>query len=114
MNSINWLEAYLGILRAGALALPLNHRFTIQDGKYCLDAVESKAIILDEPFTDQIEVVLGQFNSVWSGSCIVVGEEVPSAMERFEDLIAQSPSGPVCNLFYLWNNRTTQTHTPHS
>jgi len=95
MNSINWLEAYLGILRAGALALPLNHRFTIQEVKYCLDVAEPKAIILDEPFTDQIEALLGQLNSVWSGSCIVVGEEVPSAMERFEDLIAQSPSRPV-------------------
>ena len=28
LNSLNWLEAYLGILRAGAWAVPLNHRFT--------------------------------------------------------------------------------------
>ena len=95
MNSINWLEAYLGILRAGALAVPLNHRFTIPDVKYCLDVVEPKAIIFDEQFTDQIEAVVKPFNSVKSGNCIVVGEEVPAAMERFEDLIAQSSSRPV-------------------
>ena len=95
MNSINWLEAYLGILRAGALAVPLNHRFTIPDVKYCLDVVEPKAIIFDEQFTDRIEAVVKPFNSVKSGNCIVVGEEVPAAMERFEDLIAQSSSRPV-------------------
>ena len=95
MNSINWLEAYLGILRAGALAVPLNHRFTVPDVKYCMDVVEPKAIIFDEQFADQIEAVVKQFNSVKSGNCIVVGEGVPSAMERFEDLIAQSSSGPV-------------------
>jgi len=83
MNSINWLEAYLGILRAGALALPLNYRFTIQEVKYCLDVAEPKAIILDEPFTDQIEALLGQLNSVWSGSCIVVGKK---SLRRWNDL----------------------------
>ena len=28
MNSINWLEAYFGIIRTGAWAVPLNYRFT--------------------------------------------------------------------------------------
>ena len=28
LNSINWLEAYFGIIRTGAWAVPLNFRFT--------------------------------------------------------------------------------------
>ncbi|MGQ9546906.1 MAG: AMP-binding protein, partial [Dehalococcoidia bacterium] len=43
MNSINWLEAYFGIIRTGAWAVPLNFRFTSEDFKYCADIVEAKA-----------------------------------------------------------------------
>jgi len=32
MNSVNWLEAYFGIIRTGAWAVPLNFRFL---SKYC-------------------------------------------------------------------------------
>ena len=30
MNSINWLEAYFGIIRTGAWAVPLNFRFGVK------------------------------------------------------------------------------------
>ena len=95
MNSINWLETYIGILRTGAWAVPLSYRFTTQDVKYCMDAVEPKAIIFDEQFTDKIEVILKQSNSMSRYHYIVVGEKAPSSMERLEDLVAGSSSTPV-------------------
>lgn len=94
-NSINWLEAYLGILRVGAWAVPLNYRFTIQEVTYCMDTVEPKGIIFDEQFTDQIEAILKQSGSKVGGNCIVVGEKAPSNMKRFEEFIAESSSRPV-------------------
>ena len=48
MNSINWLEAYFGIIRTGAWAVPLNFRFTSTDIKYCADVAEAKVIIFGE------------------------------------------------------------------
>src|SRR3990170_4926157 len=50
MNSIRWLEAYLGIVRTGAIAAPLNFRFGEKDFKYCVDVAEPKAAIIDEEF----------------------------------------------------------------
>src|SRR4030042_2726087 len=50
MNSINWLEAYFGILKTGAMAAPLNFRFIARQTKYCVDIAEPKIMVLDEDF----------------------------------------------------------------
>ena len=93
MNSINWLEAYLGIVRTGAWAVPLNYRFTSQDFKYCVDIAEPKAVILDERFIEKVEYIKHQLLPIQH--FIVVGQSIPQHMERFEDLIAESPPEPV-------------------
>ena len=36
MNGIEWLPIYFGILKSGALAVPLNFRYTSDEIKYCL------------------------------------------------------------------------------
>ena len=93
MNSINWLEAYLGIVRTGAWAVPLNYRFTSQDFKYCVDIAEPKAMILDEQFIEKVEAVGEQSAPI--KNYIVVGQDLPHAMESFEDVITTTPSEPV-------------------
>ena len=37
MNGIEWLPIYFGALKAGALAVPLNFRYTAEEIRYCLD-----------------------------------------------------------------------------
>jgi acyl-CoA synthetase (AMP-forming)/AMP-acid ligase II len=93
MNSINWLEAYFGIVRLGAVAAPLNFRFTAKDFKYCADVAEPKAVILDEQFVDKIESLHHPLLS--PDRCLVNGENVPQGMESFESVIAESDPGPV-------------------
>ena len=34
MNSIEWLPIYFGILKTGALAVPLNYRYTAEEIRY--------------------------------------------------------------------------------
>src|SRR4030067_1707957 len=55
MNSIDWLEAYFGIMRIGAWPVPLNFRFDSKDLKYFADIVEAKAMILSEEFNKRGE-----------------------------------------------------------
>ncbi len=40
MNSIEWLPIYFGILKAGAVVVPLNYRYTAEEIKYCLDKAD--------------------------------------------------------------------------
>jgi len=93
LNSINWLEAYFGILRTGAWAVPLNFRFTADDFKYCADIAEAKVMILGEQFTDRVEAVRSQLPTV--KDYIFVGQPLPKDMESFEKVIEEASSQPV-------------------
>ncbi len=93
MNSISWLEAYFGIIRGGAWAVPLNFRFTSQDLRYCADIAEAKAMILGEEFTERVEAIRSQLSTI--EDYIYVGQTVPEGMEDFEDMISNSSPKPV-------------------
>lgn len=93
MNSISWLEAYFGIIRTGAWAVPLNFRFTSQDFKYCADIAEAKAMILGEEFIERVEAIRPQLTTI--KDYILAGQAAPEGMEDFEQLIGKSSIQPV-------------------
>ena len=93
MNSINWLEAYFGIIRTGAWAVPLNFRFASEDIKYCADIAEAKVMILSEEFTERVEAIRSQLPTI--KDYIFVGKNLPEAMESFEDVISQASPEPL-------------------
>ena len=35
MNCLEWLPVYMGVLKSGAIAVPLNYRYTSDEIKYC-------------------------------------------------------------------------------
>ncbi len=92
MNSINWLEAYFGIIRTGAWAVPLSFRFTSGDIKYCADIAEAKVMILGEEFRERIEPIRSQLTTITD--YIFVGQDVPRGMEDFQDVMNQSSPQP--------------------
>ncbi len=93
MNSINWLEAYFGIIRTGAWAVPLNFRFTSRDLKYCVDIAEAKAMILGDDFIERVESVRSQLPTIQH--YILVGHSPAGKMDYFEDWIQASSPRPV-------------------
>ncbi|MEW5737085.1 MAG: AMP-binding protein [Thermodesulfobacteriota bacterium] len=54
MNCLSFLPVYFGILRAGAVACPLNFRFSAEDIRYCISTAEAKALIFGPEFTERI------------------------------------------------------------
>ena len=57
MNCLEWLPVYFGILKAGAVAVPLNYRYTADEIKYCLDLSESSAIVFGKEFVGRMESI---------------------------------------------------------
>lgn len=97
MNSINWLEAYFGIIRTGAWAVPLNFRFTSRDFKYCADIAEAKAMILGEEFIERVEAVRPQLSTIQH--YILASHNPPGNMASLEDVIrSSSPKMPEVEL----------------
>jgi acyl-CoA synthetase (AMP-forming)/AMP-acid ligase II len=90
MNSINWLEAYFGIVRTGAWVVPLNFRFGAKEIKYCAEIAEAKAIIFSEQFIERVQAIRHELPNI--KHYIYVGENPPPKVELFEDVIAgESP-----------------------
>ena len=50
MNCLEWLPIYFGILKTGALAVPLNYRYTAEEIQYCLELAEVDALVFGPEF----------------------------------------------------------------
>lgn len=92
-NSISWLEIFFGIIRTGAWAVPLNYRFNAIDYKYCADIAEAKAIFLGEEYIPIVESARPQLTMI--KDYIVVSENPPAGMEKYEDVVFNSNPKPV-------------------
>lgn len=85
MNSIEWLPIYFGILKTGAVAVPLNYRYTADEIKYCLDKSDSSMLIFGPEFTGRIEEIVDRIPRV--KQLFYVGEDCPSFADSFEKMI---------------------------
>ncbi len=90
MNCIEWLPIYFGILKTGALAVPLNYRYTADEIKYCLKLSDSDAIIFGPEFTGRIEEIYDRIPKVkmW----LYAGEDCPSFAESYDRLVTYCSS----------------------
>ena len=57
MNCIDWLPIYFGILKTGALAVPLNYRYSSDEIDYCLELAEADVLIFGPEFIGRVEAL---------------------------------------------------------
>ena len=55
MNCIEWLPIYFGILKAGALAVPLNYRYSSDEIKYCGELADVDVLVFGKEFIGRVE-----------------------------------------------------------
>lgn len=85
MNSIEWLPIYFGILKAGAIAVPLNYRYTADEIKYCLGKADCECMIFGPEFIGRVEEICDRIPKV--KNLFYVGEECPSFADSYDKLI---------------------------
>ncbi len=90
MNCLDWLPIYFGILKTGALAVPLNFRYTAEEIKYCLDLSDSCALIFGPEFIGRVETIYDQLPKI--KTCFFAGENRPSFAENYDRLTANCSS----------------------
>jgi acyl-CoA synthetase (AMP-forming)/AMP-acid ligase II len=64
MNCIEWLPVYFGILKAGAVAVPLNYRYTSDEIKYCLELADASVLLFGPEFVDRINAVKDRLSNI--------------------------------------------------
>ncbi|MDP4110139.1 MAG: class I adenylate-forming enzyme family protein [Bacillota bacterium] len=90
MNCLEWLPIYFGILKTGAVAVPLNFRYTAEEIKYCLDLSDSIAMIFGPEFIGRVESVYDKIPKV--KTLFFAGENRPSFAENYDRLTANCSS----------------------
>ena len=84
MNGIEWLPVYFGILKSGAMAVPLNFRYTAGEIKYCLELADVDMIIFGPTFTGRLESICDRLPRI--KAFLYVGEDCPSFAESYNHL----------------------------
>lgn len=90
MNCIEWLPIYFGILKTGALAVPLNYRYTSDEIKYCLNLADADAILFGPEFTGRVEEICDTIPRV--KAWFYVGEDCPTFAESYDRLVTYCSS----------------------
>jgi acyl-CoA synthetase (AMP-forming)/AMP-acid ligase II len=85
MNCLDWLPVYFGILKTGAVAVPLNFRYSADEIEYCLNLSDSIVLIFGTEFIGRIEEIAP---SISKGRLLLyLGPSCPSFAE---DMVQQT------------------------
>ncbi|MDD6022926.1 MAG: class I adenylate-forming enzyme family protein [Oscillospiraceae bacterium] len=57
MNCLEYLPLYFGILKTGAVAVPMNFRFSAEEIKYCLELSDTDVLFFGPEFIGRIEEI---------------------------------------------------------
>ena len=91
MNCLEWLPIYFGILKTGALAVPLNFRYAPDEIDYCVKLAEVNVLIFGPEFIGRIEEIADSISDnrllifYGSGQC-------PTFAEDYTELTADCSS----------------------
>ncbi len=85
MNCLEWLPIYFGILKAGAIAVPMNYRYTAEEIEYCLKLAEADALIFGPEFIGRVETIVHRIPRV--GPRFFVNGTCPTFAESYKRLL---------------------------
>ena len=85
MNCLEWLPIYFGVLKAGAVAVPLNYRYTADEIKYCVELSESDVLVFGPEFIGRVEAICNKIPRV--KQMFYVGDNCPTFAESYEYLV---------------------------
>ena len=90
MNCLEWLPIYFGILKTGAIAVPLNFRYSSEEIEYCVKLADVDVLFFGSEFIGRVENT-----SLSQGDhCLLlfVGNNCPSFAESYNEAVSNCPS----------------------
>ena len=83
-NSIEWLTTYFGIIKIGAVVVPLNFRFIETDIQYAAGISTPSAFLFGSEFLERVQNARGHLETVQR--FIVCGDPCPEGMTPFSEI----------------------------
>ncbi len=89
MNCIDWLPIYFGILKAGAIAVPMNFRFSAEEIEYCVDLADISVLVFGPEFIERLEAVRSHLAI---RHYFFVGNDTPNFADNYTEMITYCSS----------------------
>ena len=90
MNGLEWLPIYFGILKCGAVAVPLNFRYTSDEIDYCIKLADVDVLFFGPAFIGRIESIASDLGK--ERLLFYVGDVCPSFAEDYNHWVANFSS----------------------
>ena len=90
MNCLDWLPIYFGALKAGAVAVPLNFRYTSDEIDYCLKLADADVLFFGPEFIGRMEAIASKLSDKLM--LLFVGETCPTFAEDYHRATANCSS----------------------
>ena len=92
MNCLEWLPIYFGVLKTGAVAVPLNFRYTAEEIDYCVRLAEADVLFFGPEFIGRVESIADSMSQ--ERLMFFVGDACPSFAEDYHRAAANYSSAP--------------------
>lgn len=89
-NCLEWLPIYFGILKTGAVAVPLNFRYDADEILYCVELADVDIMVFGPEFIGRIETHADELCR--QRLLIYVGDTCPQYAESYRELVADCSS----------------------
>jgi acyl-CoA synthetase (AMP-forming)/AMP-acid ligase II len=86
-NRVEWMEIYIGLAKAGLVAVPINFRLVTPEIKYIAEHCAARALIVQDELAAQIEPLRGTL-AIPGKAWIHIGDSTPSGWTGYEALLA--------------------------
>lgn len=86
MNCLEWLPIYFGILKTGALVVPMNYRYSSDEIKYCLDLADVRMLVFGPEFIERINVIKDDISYVDNLFFVGTQSETPEYADNYADM----------------------------
>ena len=90
MNCLEWLPIYFGILKTGALAVPMNYRYTAEEIRYCAELADVDVLVFGEEFITRVDAVREKLPQIHNW--FYVGEACPDFADSYDRLVTYCSS----------------------
>ena len=90
MNCLEWLPIYFGILKAGAIAVPLNFRYTAEEIDYCVKLADVDVLFFGPELIGRIEQIAEDLGK--ERLLFFVGDSCPTYADDYLFLVSNCSS----------------------
>ena len=86
MNCLEWLPIYFGILKAGAIVVPMNYRYSSDEIKYCLDLADVRMLVFGPEFIERVGAIQNEIDAVDNIFFVGKKEDTPSYADNYAEM----------------------------